>query len=190
MARVALLTMSDGRDFVARDLTDFCQQAESTVAAALERAGHQVERGGEPVSDSRAATALARRLAAGHPDLTIFHYPVWAFPHFTMLAASATSGPLLLLGSIDPVYPGMVGMLAAGGALDQTGRTHVRAWGSMADPAVRQRVLGYASAGRAVSQLRGSTFGRIGGRPMGMYTAVADPDQWIDTFGVDVEEIE
>jgi L-fucose isomerase len=190
MARVALLTMSDGRDFVARDLTDFCHQAESTVAAALERAGHQVERGGEPVSDSRAASHLARRLAAGHPDLTIFHYPVWAFPHFTMLAASATAGPLLLLGSIDPVYPGMVGMLAAGGALDQIGRTHVRAWGSMADPAVRQRVVGYAAAGRAVSQLRGSTFGRIGGRPMGMYTAVADPDQWIGTFGVDVEEID
>jgi len=53
MARVALLTMSDGRDFVAR-------------------------------------------------DLAIFHYPVWTLPHFTMPTASATSGPLLLLGSIDP----------------------------------------------------------------------------------------
>jgi L-fucose/D-arabinose isomerase len=190
MARVALLTMSDGRDFVARDLIGFCSEAEDAVAAALERSGHQVERGGEPVSTSQAATSMARRLAASHPDLTIFHYPVWAFPHFTMLAASATTGPLLLLGSIDPVYPGMVGMLAAGGALDQIGRTHVRAWGSIADPAVLQRVLGYVSAGLAVSQLRGSTFGRIGGRPMGMYTAVADADQWIDTFGVDVEEID
>jgi L-fucose/D-arabinose isomerase len=190
MARVALLTMSDGRDFVARDLIGFCTEAEDAVAAALAAAGHQVERGGEPVSTSDVATSSARRLAASQPDLTIFHYPVWAFPHFTMLAASATSGPLLLLGSIDPVYPGMVGMLAAGGALDQIGRTHVRAWGSITDPAVLQRVLGYVSAGQAVSQLRGSTFGRIGGRPMGMYTAVANADQWIDTFGVDVEEID
>jgi L-fucose/D-arabinose isomerase len=142
MARVALLTMSDGRDFVARDLTGFCQEAEDAVAAALAAAGHQVERGEEPVSTSGVATSNARRLAATQPDLTIFHYPVWAFPHFTMLAASATSGPLLLLGSIDPVYPGMVGMLAAGGALDQIGRTHVRAWGSITDPAVLRRVLG------------------------------------------------
>jgi L-fucose/D-arabinose isomerase len=127
MARVALLTMSDGRDFVARDLTGFCQEAEDAVAAALAAAGHQVEHDGEPVSTSGVATSSARRLAATQPDLTIFHYPVWAFPHFTMLAASATPGPLLLLGSIDPVYPGMVGMLAAGGALDQIGRTHVRA---------------------------------------------------------------
>ena len=190
MARVALLTMSDGRDFVARDVLGFCNQAEAAVAAALARSGHQVERGGEPVSTSDVATSAARRLAASHPDLTIFHYPVWAFPHFTMLAAGATAGPLLLLGSIDPVYPGMVGMLAAGGALDQIGRTHVRAWGRITDPAVLQRVLAYVAAGLAVSQLRGSTFGRIGGRPMGMYTAVADPDQWIDTFGVDVEEID
>jgi L-fucose/D-arabinose isomerase len=69
-----LLTMSDGRDFVARDLTGYCREAED-------------------------GTSSARRLGASQPELTIFHYPVWAFPHFTMLAASAASGPLLLLGS-------------------------------------------------------------------------------------------
>jgi len=190
MARVALLTMSDGRDFVARDVTAFCREAEDAVAAVLEAAGHEVVRAGEPVSSNSLATSQARLAAASRPDLTVFHYPVWAFPHFTMLAATHTTGPLLLLGNIDPAYPGMVGMLAAGGGLDQIGRTHVRAWGSIDDPAVRDRVLGYVAAGQAVSRLRGSTFGRIGGRPMGMYTAVADPDQWIKTFGVDVEEID
>jgi L-fucose/D-arabinose isomerase len=190
MARVALLTMSDGRDFVARDLDGFCRKAEEAIAAALEAAGHEVVRGREPVWTSELATGAARRLAAQHPDMTVFHYPVWAFPHFTMLAAGETAGPLLLLGNIDPAYPGMVGMLAAGGALDQIGRTHVRAWGDIADPAVLGRVLGHVRAGQAVSGLRGSTFGRIGGRPMGMYTAVADADQWISTFGVDVEEID
>jgi L-fucose/D-arabinose isomerase len=190
MARVALLTMSDGRDYVARDVLEFCRQAEDAVAAALARDGHEVVRGGEPVSANETAVSSARRLAASQPDLTIFHYPVWAFPHFTMLAATATAGPLLLLGNIDPAYPGMVGMLAGGGGLDQVGRTHVRAWGNIDDPEVLGRVLGYLRAAAAVSRLRGSTFGRIGGRPMGMYTAVADADQWIDTFGVDVEEID
>ena len=89
MARVAVLTMSDGRDFVALDLIEFCNQAEDTVAAALERSSHQVERGGEPVTTSDVATSAARRVASGHPDLTIFHYPVWAFPHFTMPAWSS-----------------------------------------------------------------------------------------------------
>ncbi len=99
MARVALLTMSDGRDFVARELTGCCREAEDAVAAAVAAAGHQVEHRAEPVSTSEVATSSARRLAATQPDLTVFHYPVWAFPHFTMLAASATSGPLLLLGA-------------------------------------------------------------------------------------------
>jgi L-fucose/D-arabinose isomerase len=190
MARVALLTMSDGRDFVARDLNDFCRAAEDAVAGELRAAGHEVFRASEPVSSNSLAVSQARAVAASHPDLTVFHYPVWAFPHFSMLAAEQTSSPLLLLGNIDPAYPGMVGMLAAGGALDQVGRTHVRAWGEITDPDVRDRVLGYVAAGRAVSRLRGSTFGRVGGRPMGMYTAVADADQWMKTFGVDVEEID
>ena len=190
MARVALLTMSDGRDFVARDLAAFCREAEDAVAGVLRAAGHEVIRAAEPVSSNSLAVSQARRACAGRPDLTVFHYPVWAFPHFSMLAAEETTSPLLLLGNIDPAYPGMVGMLAAGGALDQIGRTHVRAWGSIAEADVRDRVLSYVSAATAVTGLRGSTFGRIGGRPMGMYTAVADADQWMKIFGVDVEEID
>jgi L-fucose isomerase len=84
----------------------------------------------------------------------------------------------------------MVGMLAAAGALDQVGRVHGRAWGDIADAAVRARVEAHLSAGAAVTGLRGSTFGRIGGRPMGMYTAVANPDDWMRRFGIDVEEID
>lgn len=85
MARVALLT-------------GFCRAAEDAVAAALAAMGHQVERGAEPLSVSDVATTSAGRLAATQPDLTMFHDPVRAFPPFTMLAASATPGPLLLLG--------------------------------------------------------------------------------------------
>jgi L-fucose isomerase len=48
----------------------------------------------------------------------------------------------------------------------------------------------YARAATATNSLIGRTFGRIGGRPMGMYTAVANSDQWLKQFGVDVEEID
>lgn len=190
MACIGLLTMSDGRDFVANDIADFCIQAESAVAAALEARGHQVVRAPGPIWTNELATSQARRIADAHPDLTIFHYPVWAFPHFTMLAATETKGPLLLLGNIDPQFPGMVGLLAGGGALDQIGRVHARAWGDVGAQAVLDRVLTQVRAAHAVQGLRGSTFGRIGGRPMGMYTAVATTEQWIEKFGVDVEEID
>lgn len=190
MARIGLLSMSDGRDYVARDLVDHINTATNGLAEALRKEGHDVIVAPEIVWTNELATGQARWLADQRPDLTIFNYAVWAFPHFTMLAAEATSGPLLLMANIDPVQPGMVGMLAGGGGLDQIGRTHARAWGDISDPAVRERVLTHVRAARAVSGLRGSTFGRIGGRPMGMYTAVANTDQWMRTFGVDVEEID
>jgi L-fucose/D-arabinose isomerase len=191
MARIGVLTISDGRDFVHRDIAEWAARSEARLASALERAGHEVIRAPEgSVWTNAMATSQARAVAEAHPDVTIFNYPVWAFPHFSMLAAASTAGPILLLSNIDPVQPGMVGMLAAGGALDQIGRVHGRVWGDVDEPATLDRLLAQVRAAQAVGRLRGSTFGRIGGRPMGMYTAVANADQWMATFGIDVEEID
>ncbi len=190
MAKVALLSFSDGREFVHRDLESFVSGTEEAISRALEQSGHQVVRATGPVWSNAEAVAKAREVAASFPDLTIFNYPVWAFPHFSMLAADATKGPLLLFSNIDPTYPGMVGMLAAGGALDQAGRRHFRLWGDVAEPSVLAGLQAHIRAAAGVSGLRGKTFGRIGGRPMGMYTAVANTDQWMSSFGIDVEEID
>lgn len=190
MARIGILTMSDGRGFVHRDVEGFCRKSEERLASALREAGHEVVRAREVVWTNRLAVSEARRVADARPDLTVFNIPVWAFPHFSLLAAAETPGPLLLFSNVDPQYPGMVGMLAAAGGLDQVGRTYGRAWGDVSEPAVLARLEAHARAARAANGLRGSTFGRIGGRPMGMYTAVSNPDQWMQKFGVDVEEID
>src|SRR5918997_1779539 len=182
--------MSDGRESVHRDIEKFARGVEGDLAAALGAAGHEVVRAREVVWTNRLASAEARRVANERPDLTIFNIPVWAFPHFSMLAAEATPGPLLLFSNINPQQPGMVGMLAAAGGLDQIGRPYGRAWGDVSDPAVMGRLETHIRAARAVRALQGSTFGRIGGRPMGMYTAVSNADQWMEKFGVDVEEID
>ena len=190
MATVGLLTVSDGRASVHGDVGGFAHGVEDRLAQALEAAGHSVVRAEQVVWTNELAVSEARRLANVRPDLTIVNIPVWAFPHFTMLAAGETPGPLLLFSNVDPQYPGMVGMLAAAGALDQIGRMYGRAWGDAGDADVLARVDASVRAGASVSGLRGSTFGRIGGRSMGMYTAVSNPDQWLRRFGVDVEEID
>ena len=190
MARVGVLTMSDGREGVHRDVEKFARGVEAEISAALEAAGHEVVRAREVVWTNRLAVGEARRIASQRPDLTVFNIPVWAFPHFSMLAARETPGPLLLFSNINPEQPGMVGMLAAAGALDQIGRTYGRAYGNVSDPDVLARLEAHVRAGAAVRSLQGSTFGRVGGRPMGMYTAVSNPDQWMEKFGVDVEEID
>ena len=190
MARIGILTMSDGREKVHRDVEKFAHGVEDEVVGALEDAGHEVVRAQEPIWTNRLATNEARRIAAERPDLTVFNIPVWAFPHFSMLAAHETPGPLLLFSNVNPEQPGMVGMLAAAGALDQIGRAYGRAWGDVTDPEVLKKLEVYARAASAVRSLAGSTFGRIGGRPMGMYTAVSNTDQWMEKFGIDVEEID
>jgi L-fucose/D-arabinose isomerase len=190
MGRVAVLSISDGRPAVHRDLVERVTSAQDALAAALRDAGHEVLTGERIVTDSEIARVEARRIADWRPHLTIFHYSVWAFPHFSMIAARELEGPLLLFCGLDPAYPGMVGMLAAGGALDQIGRRHSRLYGDASDPEAIA-ALGVEIAGaRAAGSLRGLTFGRIGGRSMGMYTAVSYGAQWIDRFGVDVEEID
>ena len=182
--------MSDGREGVHRDIEKFARRVEAEISASLEESGHEVVRAREVVWTNRLAVSEARRVADTRPDLTIFNIPVWAFPHFSMLAAGETPGPLLLFSNINPEQPGMVGMLAAAGGLDQIGRNYGRAYGDVSEPAVVARLEAHVRAGAAVRALQGSTFGRIGGRPMGMYTAVSNADQWMEQFGVDVEEID
>ncbi|MGC8626085.1 MAG: L-fucose/L-arabinose isomerase family protein [Acidimicrobiales bacterium] len=190
MARVGILSFSDGRDFVHRDLASFVAGVEERIAAACEGFGAQVVRGTGPITSNEAAVREGRRLADMRPDLTIFNYPVWAFPHFSVHAARATAGPLLLFSNIDPTYPGMVSLLAAGGSLDQLGRRHERLWGEVEDPAVAGRLRQVVAAAHAVRSLEGSTFARVGGRSMGMYTAVGRTDEWMRRFGIDVEEVD
>lgn len=82
MARIGLLTMSDGRDFVASDADGFCRGAESVLTDALIRARAR----GDPSTGADHVQRTAHgRLSDQRPDLTIYHYPVWAFTHFTML---------------------------------------------------------------------------------------------------------
>jgi L-fucose/D-arabinose isomerase len=187
---VGILSFSDGRDFVHAGIADVVRSAEERVAATCRALGHEVIGAQQAITSSDTAVSEARRVAAGRPDLTIFYYPVWAFPHFSVHAARATPGPLLLLGNVDPAYPGMVGMLAAGGALDQLGRRHERLWGDVGQESVTGPLTTLLAAARAVRALDGTTFGRIGGRSMGMYTAVARTDEWMRRFGIDVEEID
>src|SRR5579885_3174727 len=101
MPKVALMTVSDGRASVHRDVEAFASDSEARIAHALREAGHKVVRAEHVVWTNELAVSEARRLGAAQPDLTIVNIPVWAFPHFTMRAARELSGPLLLFSNVD-----------------------------------------------------------------------------------------
>jgi L-fucose isomerase len=99
MPNVALMTVSDGRAAVHRGIAGFAADVEHRIAHALQQSGHYVVRAEDVVWTSELAVNEARRLAAARPDLTTINIRVWAFPHFTMRAASELPGPLLLFSN-------------------------------------------------------------------------------------------
>ena len=141
MAVVGLLTVSDGRRSVHEGIVEFTKRIEDRIAGFLEADGHTVHRASEPIWTNELAVREARRIADARPDLTIVNIPVWAFPHFTMLAARETPGPLLLFSNVDPQYPGMVGDARGRRARSiRSAACYGRVWGDIADPAVLRRV--------------------------------------------------
>ncbi len=94
--------------------------------------------------------------------------------------------PVLLLGNSAPETSSIVGLLAAGGALDQIGCQHARVL-DHGTPVERRPVLAFLAAAGARARLCGQTLGLFGGRSIGIFTAVADPAQWQRLFGADIE---
>ena len=189
--KVGILTFSDGRESVHREVEPVNWEFQDRLAEAL-RATGEVEPvvGREIIWTAELARTEAKRLADLGCEMTIFNFAVWSFPHLVAIASRFAPGPFLLFSNINPRYPGMVGMLASAGALDQIGALHGRLSGDVRDEKVLKKMLAFIRAASAVNRLKGETFGLFGGRPMGMYTAVANTDQWMRLFGVDVEHID
>lgn len=189
--KVGLLTMSDGRPYLHETQYEMNMQYQNAIKAALEATGQvEVIAGTAPVNSNTAAKEEAMRLKNAGVELTIFNYAIWCYPQFSAVAANYAPGPYILFCNIHPSECGMVGMMAAAGTFDQLGVKYERIWGNIEEPSVLRRVMTFIRAAAAVGRLRGNTYGNFGGRPMGMYTAVANLDQWQKQFGIDVEDIE
>jgi L-fucose/D-arabinose isomerase len=189
VAKIGVLTFSDGREFVHRDLIDMNGGFQDRLANRLAADGHEVVTG-EIVWSPESARSEARRLAEQGCDATIFNYAVWAFPHFTAIASQFAPRPILTFSNVNPEHPGLVAMLAGAGTLNQLGVPFDRAWGDVEDDATYDVIRRFCVAAGVVQSLRGQTYGLIGGRPMGMYTAVSNADDWMRQFGIDIEHID
>jgi L-fucose/D-arabinose isomerase len=123
------------------------------------------------------------------PKTLIIHIPIWAEPVLAVKLYNEILLPVMLLGNSRPETSSMVGILGSGGALDQMGCEHIRIFDHN-DQLGRKSVEAFIRAANAISQLRGQTLGRFGGRSLGIVTADIDPNQWQKLFGVNVETID
>lgn len=119
----------------------------------------------------------------------IIHIPIWSDPIFSVKLHHQLPLPLILMGNSRPETSSIVGLLGAGGALDQIGTTHTRFFDYTRGES-RQSIIAFVRAVSVRSQLKGQVLGLFGGRSLGIFTAVADPAQWQQQFGVDIEYID
>lgn len=184
-----MLTFSDGREYAHEPQIEENLAFQEGLKAALEDRGFEVV-AGELVWSNAIARQEATKLALAEVDCTIFNYAVWGFPQFSVMASHFAPSPIVLFGQVNPAKPGMVSVLAAAGALEQVGIIAPRVFGDIRDEAVARQVDAAVRAAYAVGAIRGETYGLIGGRSIGINTAVANTDQWAKLFGVDVEHID
>ena len=189
--KIGILTMSDGREYLHETFEELNFNKQHSIAKALTDTGmFEVVEGERIINSNTVAKEEGMRLRENSVEATVFNYTIWCYPQYTAVATNFAPGPYLLFSNLHPSECGMVGMLAAAGTLDQLGVKYTRLWGTVKDPAIFARMTAFLRAAAAVRRLRGLTFGNFGGRPLGMYTAVANLEQWQREFGIDVENIE
>lgn len=185
--KIALATVADSR-------LDFFARRKDLVEEELKNLGWLRNDSNIDVIESRVIrsnrdvnTFAEEAMSFGAQSLVV-HIPIWADPILTIKLCKHVPLPVLLLGNSRPETSSIVGLLGAGGALDQIDCPHVRVFDGGNES--RKSVIAFVRAAAVRSQLRGQTLGLFGGRSLGIFTAVADPAQWQQVFGVDIEFID
>ena len=189
--KIGLLSFSDGRERVHRNLAPTIRKTAEEVKKKLEESGEvEVVLGTEIIWRHAQAREQAKLMASQDVDGTILNVPVFAFPNLSRIAAQFAPAPLLAFSPQFGGLPGLGGMLGASAALEQTGILCEKLYGSLDDPRVLTGLEDFCRAAHAVGGLRGRVFGMIGGRSIGMVTGEANPDMYCSVFGVDVDHID
>jgi len=189
--RIGILGFSDGEPEVHEQLKDFVQNQVDSIVDSLEKSGEvEVVVSDRLIDSVQTAHEESLKMLSHNVDGTIFSYGVFSFPNFSAVAAKNGHGPFLLAANLNPDWPGMVAMLAAGGALHHLGIDHFRVTGDIQKREVLDKYLTFCRCARAVSGLNGQTYGMFGGRSLGMYSATVNMQEWQEKFGVDIEHID
>ncbi len=190
-AKIGILGFSDGEPEVHQQLKGFVRAQLNAITRALKDSGQvEVIEGDTLINSVASAKKQALNLTSEDIDGVVFSYGVFSFPNFSAVAAKNLNVPILLAANLNPDWPGMVAMLAAGGALHHLGIEHFRVAGDVEKKETLDEILNFCRCARVVSRLNGSTYGLFGGRSLGMYSATVSMQHWQDKFGIDIEHVD
>lgn len=190
-AVLGIIGVSDGDMEVHETLKEIVQAQVNAIVSELKKDGRVLIIEAECLVNSvQSAKEQAELLSSKGVDGTIISHGVFAFPNFSAVIAKYGKGPFMLCANLNSEWPGMVSMLAAGGALDHLGIDHFRAAGNFKDIKVLEKIVQFARCASVVNGLHGQKYGLIGGRSLGMYSATVSMQDWQEKFGVDVDHMD
>jgi L-fucose isomerase len=189
--KVALMTFGDAREHewenLFRGLTEPRHKRIKEYFEALPVALHSFN---DVARTKDQIDAQVDELKAAGAETFLVHIPCWTSPNLIVRGVQRMGLPTILISNKDAATHGTVGLLGAGGALDQIGYPHLRIRGSFDTTTIADNALQFFRAASAVARLRGKVFGLFGGRSLGIDSGTFDPMQWRRMFGVDVEHID
>lgn len=188
--KVGVLDFGDGRSFLKQKLEPVNREFRERLIGWLEKEGFEVVSGDEVIWQNDIAVRNGKWMRAAGVDVVIFNYSVWAWPQYARVAAQFCPHPVVMFSNVNPQYPGLVGMLANSGSLDQVGIRFSKNFGDIDEPTTQSRLRAQIVAIAAAHRLKGLTYCLIGGRSLGIDTTVIDPAQWMSQFGIDVDHID
>jgi len=189
--KVALMTFGDAREHEWNNLfRDLTEPRHERIIEYLKNLPVELYSIFEVARSKDQIDAQVDELKAAGVTVFLAHLPCWTSPNLVVRGVQRMGLPTALVTNKHPGTHGTVGLLGAGGALDQIGYSHLRIRASFDDSTLANKVLPFIRASSTVAHLRGQTFGLFGGRSLGIDTGTFDPMQWKQQFGVDVEHID
>jgi L-fucose isomerase len=123
-------------------------------------------------------------------DCIIYLIGTWVYVPQVVAAIKEARLPSVILCPPDSASFSLTATGIIHGSLDEVGLQHKIVYGSPEDIGVKSKVVRYAKASMVVRRLRGSKFGMIGGKAMGMYTTTTDMMKVAEIFGVEYEHVD
>lgn len=145
---------------------------------------------GQEIRSKKEGVSAAAQVQKNDSIAVLLYIPMFINPAVVAHTAALINKPIALLGNMAPDSFSQVGYLAAAGAMEQIGISFKRVVQDSGTYGAVESLKNWINASAAALQLKGQTFGVIGGRSLGISTGTADVAQWENQFGVDIEHID
>lgn len=183
MSKIGLLNIADSRK-------DFLEVRKSLILEELKSLSWLREKydlvESDIITTEKDIKKFAQLAIAEKIECLLIHIPIWADPILSIKIQNFIKVPILILGNDKPETSSIVGILGAGGALNQIGCEHIRIF-EHREPKARANIEAFIKAASAINKLKGQVLGMFGCRSLGIFTTVADPAQIQKLFDVDIK---